>query len=429
MKGFEFKYKNCLIDKEKIRELSSGLKEYNNKIKSIVDDGGYNEYESFLNLPDDSQAMEDIANEVKNYKNLKYIIVVGIGGSNQSAKAVYNSLGGQKTKILFLEDLTDGQIENTLGKVLRNIHTLSEILVIVATKSGQTIETIALTETLVASLKETFDEVVDRVLVVTGSDSRFLENNKNQEIGFHTVPSKIVGRFSAFSKFALLPLALSGLDVGKLVQGAKDMRDFCLGLDVEDNPASISAAVLGASLEGGKDMHVTFLWNKRLAGFGSWYAQLLAESLSKGKTYSTKSRGQGITPITSIGTRDLHSMTGLFLSGPKDKVTTFVYSSKRDSKFEVPSEDRVFENVLPELSGRKTGDIMSSIRESVISVYKKRGLPFMEIGVDGFSEYTMGALLQFKMLEVIYLAKIIDVDAFSQPDVEDYKRMTRESLK
>jgi glucose-6-phosphate isomerase len=221
----------------------------------------------------------------------------------------------------------------------------------------------------------------------------------------------------------LFPLLTAGINATRLREGAHAMLDACIHTE---NLAASSAAVL--SLQQSKGLHINdnFFFHPELESVGKWYRQLMGESV--GKEQSTKGDvvHAGLTPTVSLGSTDLHSVGQLYLGGPRDKLTTFV-STHRSDDIVVPS-DRLFPELVPMISGKPAARIMSAILEGTKIAYRKAGLPFMTVTLDAVDEYALGEFLQFKMLEMMYLGQLLNVNAFDQPNVESYKVETKRLL-
>lgn len=153
----------------------------------------------------------------------------------------------------------------------------------------------------------------------------------------------------------------------------------------------------------------------------------MGESIGKRHSLNGDEVNAGVTPMVSIGSTDLHSMAQLYLGGPKDKFTTFVYSQKEKGEIEIP-ENLILDGLVDGIKNKKLSDIMNAIYEGVQKAYKKNEIPFMEISIEKNDAYSIGQFLQFKMFEIMYLARLFGVNAFDQPDVEDYKSETRDIL-
>src|SRR5690606_29889154 len=119
----------------------------------------------------------------------------------------------------------------------------------------------------------------------------------------------------------------------------------------------------------------------------------------------------------------LHSVGQLYLGGPKDKFTTFVRSGE-SAVVRVP-EERIFPDVNPMVSGRGAAEIMEAILEGVQIAYKKANLPYAEVILERIDEHSIGAFLQFKMIEMMYLGRLMNVNTFDRPSVESYKVDTK----
>ncbi len=171
----------------------------------------------------------------------------------------------------------------------------------------------------------------------------------------------------------------------------------------------------------GRRIYDLFLFNIRLEALGKWFRQLLAESLGKGQLKA------GLVPMVSVGPADLHSVGQLYLAGLANQFTTFVFVSSAKINLNVPKEG-FLGKLAPAQSGKEAGEISAAIFEGVKRAYGKRGLPFVEIELSELSPFAIGEFMQFKMIEVVLLAKLLGVNAYDQPNVELYKEETRKIL-
>ncbi len=444
MKDIEFTYKNSLISWDKVVETSNTLSHYIEHLQEIAsvgdsseDEISYKEVESSVNLPFDINSYKKVTEVAQKIdtKNLKYIIVVGIGGSNLGTKAVYDSMRGtldsflneKMPKMIFADTVNPRLLEDIRTIIDKNITAHDEVLINVISKSGTTTETIANFEAIYSFFKNRFGEIKNRIVVTTDRDSKLWNNA--QEYGFETleIPAMVGGRYSVFSPVGLFPLIVAGIDVTSLLKGARVMNDRCIKKDVSENPALASATLIYLHNKAGVSINNSFFFNSELESVGMWYRQLMGESLGKKFGANGDEVNVGITPIVSVGSTDLHSMAQLYFGGPNDKFTTFVYTLADDIKISVP-DDMLFPELVEGVKAREFSKIMDAIFDGVKESYKKNGLPFMEVRLPDVDEYTLGQFLQFKMLEMMYLARMLGVNAFDQPNVEDYKRETRKIL-
>lgn len=414
------------------------LASYHERLRTIAHMGTYQEPESSLALPFDQELHKSVGRIVaeKTSNALRWIIVIGIGGSNLGAKAVYDALQGyadvleqgRTPKMLFLDTTDSAYASYVKTLIIGHVASADEILVCVISKSGTTTETIAYAEVVVETLTHRFSAAArDRVVVITDKESELWHAAHTQGMTSLAVPHVVGGRFSVLSAVGLLPLAACGFNISALAVGAKEMRAQCLAEDMNKNPAALSASMLYVHLKHGLTIHDTFVFHPQLESLGKWYRQLLAESIGKEYDRDGTMVHAGITPTISVGSTDLHSMGQLYLGGPRDKVTTFVYSAQTSGTVSVP-RTLVFPYLVEHIAGTLFSDIMAAIREGVKAAYAKGALPFMEVVLHDISEQSLGAFFQFKMLEVMYLGELLHINAFDQPNVEAYKTETKRIL-
>ncbi len=405
---------------------------YTERLRQVRRSGAYDAYESSIGMPDDAVMLNQVQDIVaqKVTGALKYSIVVGIGGSNLGTKAVYDALFGGRDileptrfpKVLFAET-TDPEWLTAIGRLLETISTPEEVLVTVISKSGGTTETLANFEIIMRVLRDTFGSVTERVVAITDEGSKLWNAAGAQHIARLPIPAPVGGRYSVLSAVGLLPLSSVGIDIVQLRRGASDILDRILG---DDNIAMQSAGVLALSRERGCVMNDNFFFHPELESVGKWYRQLMGESIGKEQSLEGKMVHAGITPTVSLGSTDLHSVGQLYLGGPHDKLTTFV-SSRKVAAVTVPTE-RVFPELVPMVTDTSAETIMAAILEGVQIAYRKAGLPYMEVVLDAIDEYSLGSYLQFKMVEMMYLGQLLDVNSFDQPNVESYKVETKRIL-
>ncbi len=340
-------------------------------------------------------------------KNEGSLVVVGIGGSNLGTLAIYQALRPRK-KIYFAETLD----ARHLDRITREIEHPATFVIV--SKSGTTTETAANAAVLLSHKKKE-----DQVIAITEEGSKlWLWAGEN---GFAAIPmpKDVGGRYSVFTSVGLVPLALAGVKTDALLKGAREITPACLSYDVAKNPAAQSALAIWNSWKRGKSIHDTFIFEPDLEGVGRWYRQLTGESLGK--------MGKGITPTVSIGTTDLHSVAQLYFDGPKDKFTTFISVLDHGKDFVIKSKENIDE-LVPHISGKKFSQLLSAVLSAVKTTYNKQNLPFISIELPEISEESLGALFQMKMIEMMYLGKLMGVNPFDNPGVDQYKEETRRLL-
>jgi len=424
-----FQYKNTTtLTDQQLQDTVSKLDGYRNRIQQVIEAKNYEAAESSINLPTDEVLLKNVQEMISKKKTntLKYIVVIGIGGSNLGTKATYDAIYGyydlyepeRFPKMIFL-DTQDEMVLSKVVPLLSKCSSKDEFLINAISKSGGTTETMTNLEILSSSLSQQFGNISNRIVFTTDEGSNMHKKATEQEIDALLMPKQVGGRFSVLSAVGLFPLGLLGLNIEQLRRGAANMRDICGKRSFsEDNPAMNSASILYLLSQQGKNINDNFIFLPQLESLGKWYRQLMGESVGKD--------GKGITPTVSIGSTDLHSVGQLYLGGPKDKITTFIYSSEGLTQTQVP--ESITYNLVPVIKGKKIHSIMNAIVQGTKIAYKNQGLPYVEIGFEKIDEEALGEFLQFKMIEMMYLGHLMGVNTFDQPHVELYKIETKKFL-
>jgi len=412
-----------MIPELQVKGVAQSLLPYLDTLTTVSLAKEYEASESSMNLPFDEDIVRHVHDAVEQKKSdaLRYIIVIGIGGSNLGTKAIYDALLGnfdrmeaqRFPKMIFL-DTNDAKFLSRMKVFLEEmIESPRQILLNVVSKSGDTIETVINFEIVLHILHKKFGDVVfERIVVTTDFQTKLWHAATGKGVTCLEIPRKVGGRFSVLSPVGLFPCELAGIDTSKMMEGARDMRNQCLNKNVLENPAALTASLLFIHAQQGMKIHDNFFFHPELESLGKWYRQLLAESIGKDTT--------GITPTVSIGSTDLHSMAQLYLAGPHDKFTTFVWARESDNDIVAPLDSLLIG--IDGARGKTCSEIMYAILTGVKSTYSKIGLPFVEIIMSDLSEHGIGQFLQFKMIEIMMLGHLMDVNAFDQPAVELYKR-------
>ncbi len=428
------------ISSEELKKTTQSLEEYREYFTKILTRSDYDNPECSVNLPLDQNHIS-VVNVVKKSKvtpQLKYIIVIGIGGSNLGTKAVYDAVFGftdaidcdRFPRLIFLETSDPEYLRRLKNFLDLEIKRPEDILLNIISKSGTTTETLANAAVIIGALEEKFDHraVEERTVITTDENSKLWELATSKNITALTIPKMVGGRYSVLSPVGLFPLAAGGIDIEGLCEGAATMRKNCIEDGPDLNPAMISAAVICLNQKNGKTINDNFFFAPQLESLGKWYRQLMGESVGKEKNRDGEIVNAGITPTVSLGSTDLHSVGQLYLGGPLDKFTTFIYVRNVEDPMPLPKES--FANELnPDLKNKSAKHIMEAILEGTKLAYSKKELPFMEIVMPEISPFAIGEFLQFKMIEMMYLGKLMNVNPFDQPNVELYKIETRKILK
>jgi len=434
MGNFNCIYKNT--SRTRLHHEASLLKLHDEmKVIAQSRSGAYDTPLHSIRLPHDPHILIDAKQCAERYysSRLKYIVVVGIGGSNLGTQAVYDALRGKldfvtrnQPKIIFLDTVSTNYLHDLLDLLTHEVKSREEILINVISKSGSTTESIANFEFLMASLMKNISGVEERVVVTTNYGSPLWISAQERGYGQLAIPESVGGRYSVFTHVGIFPLLLAGIDVVELLKGAQYMLEKNFGSNTDEHFARHNAEVIYGEMKRGVSILNIFHFNPELESLGKWERQLTAESLGKESDRSGREIHAGITPIVSIGSTDLHSMAQLYFGGPKDKFTMLIKSPEPSTRH-IPNA-MLLADAHSGIKGSSPHSIMNAIYGGVVGAYQKLELPFAEVCLPSISAFSLGMYLEWRMLSVIYLAELMHVNPFDQPAVEHYKDKTRALL-
>jgi glucose-6-phosphate isomerase len=326
-----------------------------------------------------------------------------------------------RPKLLFAETIDARWLHAFRQGVVPHIKDPENILVTIISKSGGTTETIANAEIILHELEQLFDQqkMLERMVIIAGKGSDLWKYGEDHSIYCLSIPEKVGGRYSVFSNVGLFPLASVGIDVKLLLKGAREVLGWYLTGNAEDDAALNTALYIGKKYFTGRMIHDSFYFEPSLESLGKWQRQLIGESIGKSSLV-------GITPTVSIGSTDLHSVGQLYMAGPHHRMSEFVYV--RGAPHERIPEHRIMPDLVPAIDHKDAHRIMSAIVTGTKRAYEVAERSFYEVTLDEIDAWHLGAYMQYKMLVVMYVAKLCDVNAFDQPAVELYKKETRAIL-
>lgn len=358
------------------------------------------------------------------------VVVLGIGGSYMGARALLEACCHQyyneveptmrrgRPRIYFEGNNVDNDALLDLQRLLQSRGDQWGLVCI--SKSGGTLETAAafriLLHDLQASLGKDAGELAKFVIPVTGKTGKLFD--LSQALGckeVFEVPDGVGGRFSVLSAVGLMPAALLGLDVERLLMGAQAMNEHFRNNGPATNIVLQYVGVCHLMEElRGCYTRVLSTWGKRLEAAGLWYDQLLAESLGKHEV--------GALPLTVVNTRDLHSRGQQHQEGARDKlITNLIVDTPSRGAIKVGASDRN-QDGLNELAEKTIPDILAAAIEGTNQAYREANRPTTDIHLPQLDEYTLGQFFQFMMLATVVEGRLIGINPYGQPGVEAYKK-------
>jgi glucose-6-phosphate isomerase len=301
--------------------------------------------------------------------------------------------------------------------------------VLVVSKSGGTLETAAATRLFLATLLDAVGGDVTRlaqvVVPITGRTGRLAELAR--AIGcpeVFDIPDGVGGRFSVLTAVGLLPAAIVGIDVVRLLEGAVAMNRRFREAPVADNPVLRFVGVGHLAEQAGATIRVLSSWSNRLEAVGLWYDQLLSESLGKDE--------KGATPLTAVTTRDLHSRGQQHQDGRRDKlITNLVVGEPRRDPIQLPPLGGYAANQdkLDDLVGKTWPEMLAAAVAGTNEAYAAAKRPTADLLLPRIDEHVLGQLLQMLMLATVVEGRLVGTNPYGQPGVEDYKQFMMRRLR
>ena len=370
------------------------------------------------------------------------VVVLGIGGSYMGARALmdacchpfHNELSrgqrGGRPRMYFEGNNVDNDASQGLLDLLGRGASASSVddrwAIVVISKSGGTLETaIAFRQFLGALRKHCGGDgqmLGQLVVPVTGKDGKLfdLASSLGCQDMFY-VPDGVGGRFSILSPVGLLPAALLGLDIVKLLNGAKRMNDHFRSAAFAENLVLQFVATCHLMYsQRGANLRVLSVWSKALEAVGLWYDQLMAESLGK--------QGTGATPLTVVNTRDLHSRAQQHQEGARDKliINLIVDRWRRDALLVGRQEQD--QDQLNKIADRGLPQIMTAAIKGTNQAYRGDGRPTADLHLPALDEEYLGQLFQMLMLATVVEGRLMGINPYGQPGVEEYKQHMKKEL-
>jgi glucose-6-phosphate isomerase len=386
----------------------------------------------FPDLPANKALVKEIEAAAKRLAgSYDTVCVVGIGGSALGCWALDCGLRGphpvqaefsvKNPRLVILDNVDPDFAEQALASMKPK-----KTVVVVIAKSGSTAETMSsfliVREWMMASLGK---KAAGRIIAVTSEGRGDLKVLATRE-GYTTfhIPENVGGRFSVFSAVGLVPAALTGVNLKKLLRGAAEMTEACWKESLEENIA-LNAAVHHWLVwtKKGKTIQVAFPYSNYLWGTAFWFRQLWAESLGKKKDRTGAVVHVGQTPVAALGTTDQHSQVQLYMEGPNDKVFSFWVVEKTKKQGKIPKAKLGLDG-FDYLGGKTLGKLIDAERRATEAALATEGRPNCTFTLERVDEEHLGAFLQMMEFETAFLGELLNIDAFDQEGVELGKKFT-----
>ena len=385
--------------------------------------GAGNDFLGWVNLP--SSITLDFIKDVKATaeslrKKSEVFVVVGIGGSYLGARAVIEALSNHfaqlvdtgSPKIIYAGHNMSEDYMHDLIKLLDK----KDYSMTVISKSGTTTEPAVAFRILKNHIEKKYgkEEAKTRIVAITDKAKGALKVLSNSE-GYKTyvVPDDVGGRYSVLTPVGLLPIAVAGIDIEKLVKGAQLMEKYCLDNQNENNVAARYAVARQALYHAGKTNEILVNYEPRLCYFSEWWKQLYGESEGKD--------GKGIFPASVTFTTDLHSMGQYIQEGLRYLMETVISVENPENEVRIPQDDANLDQ-MNYIAGRRLNEVNQTAEKATILAHVDGGVPNIRIAVPRIDANVLGQLIYFFEIGCALSGYMLEVNPFNQPGVEAYKK-------
>jgi|SRR5690625_135786 len=388
--------------------------------------GQGNDFLGWVNLPEaydkeEFQRIKTAAEKIKN--NTDVLLVIGIGGSYLGARAAIEMLNHsfqnllskdkrQAPQVIFVGHHLSSTYINELYDVLEG----KDVAINVISKSGTTTEPAIAFRIFRNYLEKKYgkEEAKQRIYATTDKSKGALKTVADQE-GYETfvIPDDVGGRYSVLTAVGLLPIAVSGVSIDDMMEGAKVAMNDLSKSELDKNPAYQYAAVRNILYNKGKTIEMLINYEPQLQYFAEWWKQLFGESEGKDQ--------KGIFPTSANFTTDLHSLGQYIQEGRRDLFETVLHVNQ--SKKEVTVEyDKNDADGLNYLAGKTLHEINDKAFQGTLLAHTDGDVPNLVVEVPKLDAYTFGYLVYFFEKACAISGYLLGVNPFDQPGVEAYKK-------
>ena len=417
-------FDNSSIEEEVICEYENEVEKFHKWLHKKANDE--KEFLGWIELPtnynkEEFNRIKKAAKKIQ--KDSDVLVVIGIGGSYLGARAVidalthtfYNSMpeGKRKTpQIVYAGNNLSPVYLNDLLEFISD----KDISVNVISKSGTTTEP-AIAFRVFREVLETkygVEEARKRIYVTTDKARGALKTLSNEEqYETFVIPDNVGGRFSVLTAVGLLPIATAGINIDKLMEGARKGQDKYSEPDVRFNDCYKYAVARNLLYRSGKTIEILANYEPKLHYMTEWWKQLFGESEGKDQ--------KGIFPAGVDLTTDLHSMGQYIQDGRRDLIETVIKIANNSSEIKIGPDDQNLDG-LNYLAGKTVGYVNSKAMEGTILAHVTGNVPNFLIEMDKLDEENLGELIYFFEKAVAISGCMLGVNPFNQPGVEEYKK-------
>lgn len=374
----------------------------------------------FLKTPERLHLWESSQNRALELrKKFDTLVVLGIGGSAMGGKTIKEifETPDSQYKIDFIDNIDS----HGFWKKITAIKNLKKTHWVIVSKSGNTLETLAMANYLNQYLAEKGIELKNVSTAISEPQENILTKwAKKNDVPILEIPVDVGGRFSVLSPVGLLPAAFLGVNLEEMRQGALWAA----------NEKELSANLVALSFESfRREEWITCFWSycDSLEKFGSWVQQLWAESLAKKTTRQGLPAPRASTPLPLVGSRDQHSVLQQIAEGQRDKFIWFIRVA--ESEDHGPNLNKDIFGADVKYENKNLGRVFAALAVSTAQGLKQVGVNSLTLRLGQLHAKEVGALFMIFQVVVAALGEHMKINAFDQPGVELGKRLAKDILK
>lgn len=355
-------------------------------------------------------------------KGVDLVVVIGIGGSYLGAKCAIEALSHSFAKQLSSKHTPEivfagHNLSEEYTAELLDLMKERNVAAVVISKSGTTTEPAVAFRFIKQHIEARYGsaEAAERIVAVTDAHKGALKSLATQE-GYRTfvIEDNVGGRFSVLTPVGLLPVAVAGFDISRLVSGALSMEETCSSKSpAAENPAAVYAAMRNALYAGGKKIEILVNFNPKLHYIMEWWKQLYGESEGKDN--------KGIFPAAVDFSTDLHSMGQWIQQGERTIFETVISVANVNHELRIPSDQENLDG-LNYIAGKRIDEVNKMAELGTRLAHVDGGVPNMRIEMPKVDEYYIGQLFYFFEKACAISGLMLGINPFNQPGVEDYKK-------
>ena len=380
----------------------------------------------WVNLPtnfdkEEFARIEKAAKKIQ--KDSDVLVVIGIGGSYLGARAVietltstfYNMLPDKQRKTPQIFFVGNNMSPNYINDLLECIEK-KDISINVISKSGTTLEPAMAFRIFREYLESKYgiDEARKRIYVTTDKTKGALKTLSNEEeYETFVIPDNIGGRYSVLTAVGLLPIAVAGVDIKRLMEGARNAQEKYNEEDLKYNDCYKYAVIRNILYNQNKTTEILVNYEPKMLYFTEWWKQLYGESEGK--------EGKGIFPAGTIFTTDLHSLGQYIQEGKRNLFETVINIEKAKTNIKLKADEDNIDG-LNYLEGKDLDYVNHKAMEATIEAHVSGDVPNVVINMEKIDEENLGELIYFFELACAISGKLLGVNPFNQPGVEKYKK-------